>query len=62
MQERNEAERRAMWPCLNVATWSAFVKFESVVGDSYSLTQLEADIVHLTSDCKAFLVWWPVIG
>ena len=21
MQERREAERRAMWPCLNVATW-----------------------------------------
>ena len=42
--------------------WSAFVKFESVVGDSYSLTHLEADIVHLNSDCKALLVWWPVIG
>ena len=21
MQERSEAERRAIWPCLNVATW-----------------------------------------
>ena len=21
MQERTEAERRAIWPCLNVATW-----------------------------------------
>ena len=21
MQERNEAERRARWPCLNIATW-----------------------------------------
>ena len=21
MQERSEAERRAVWPCLNVATW-----------------------------------------
>ena len=21
MQERSEAERRAIWPCLNIATW-----------------------------------------
>ena len=48
--------------CTCSTLWSAFVKFESVVGDSYSLAHLEADIVHLNSDYKALLVWWPVIG
>ena len=39
-----------------------FIKFESFVGDFCLLTHLDADIVHSTSDCKALLLWSPVIG
>ena len=35
--------------CTCSILWSAFVEFESVVVDSYLLTNLDADIVHLTS-------------
>ena len=30
MQERSEAERRAIWPCLNVATWRRIPKASNI--------------------------------
>ena len=60
MQERSEAERRAIWPCLNVATWRrersdrAIQKICNLFNCRY--LHLGLNCWHLVSSSKYF-VW-----